>query len=231
MGRVLSIVICFSILLVGAGYPVAVSLGAVPSILNGGERSQSTATPTTAAPTATSVRKPSIEETDAILSKLKPLSSQGTSAKKEVPIELPKRILIPSIDVDAGFEFVGMAADGAMDVPKDPQKVAWYCLGPKPGELGNAILAGHVDWGGSTGVFWRLYSLNPGEMVEIVAVDNKRYQFIVQWQKWYDADKAPVEQVFAQRGVSELTMITCGGVFDQKTKQYLSRLVVRAIGR
>ena len=80
-------------------------------------------------------------------------------------------------------------------------------------------------------MFWRLYSLNPGEMVEIVAVDNKRYQFIVQWQKWYDADKAPVEQVFAQRGVSELTMITCGGVFDQKTKQYLSRLVVRAIGR
>lgn len=232
MRRVLSIAIVFSVLvLLGAGYPVAKSLGAPAFVFSGAVNSPATATPTLAAATATPSSKTPTEDTAEILSKLKPRPDQVVSPSKEVPVQLPKRITIASIDVDAGFEFVGMTPEGAMDVPKDPQKVAWYRLGPRPGEIGNAIVAGHVDWGGKAAVFWRLSDLNPGDVIELVAADEKRYQFIVQWQRWYDADKAPVAQLFAQGGVPELTMITCGGVFDQKTRQYLSRLVVRAVRR
>ncbi len=145
-----------------------------------------------------------------------------------VAVELPRRIRIPSIGVEAGFEYVGLTADGAMDIPKDPNEVAWYSLGPRPGEPGNAVIAGHVDWGGKTAVFWRLDDLKAGDVVQVVAVDERVYEFVVLWQRWYDAEAAPVAEVFAQSDANEITLITCGGVFDRKSRQYLSRLVVRA---
>lgn len=231
MGRVKGLVIIISLmLLAGASYPLVKSIGTTPAAVDGDIDDSATATPTVVA-TATSPRNTSIEEAVEILSKLKPPPGQGISTRSEIPVQLPKRITIEAIGVDAGFEFVGLAPDGAMDIPKDPQKVAWYRQGPRPGELGNAIVAGHVDWGGKTAVFWRLGELNPGDVVEVTAADERMYQFIVQWQRWYDADKAPVDQLLAQGDTPELTMITCGGLFDQKTRQYLSRLVVRAVRR
>jgi len=37
----------------------------------------------------------------------------------------------------------------------------WYTGAPTPGELGPAIITGHVDWGGHPGVFFNLRNLNP----------------------------------------------------------------------
>lgn len=153
------------------------------------------------------------------------------AAAQRVAVELPKRVRIPSIGVEAGFEYVGRTADGAMDIPKNPNDVAWYSLGPRPGEPGNAVIAGHVDWGGKTAVFWKLDDLKAGDVVQVVAVDGRVYEFVVQWQRLYDAETAPVSEVFAQSDATEITLITCGGVFDRQTRQYLSRLVVRAVLR
>lgn len=143
-------------------------------------------------------------------------------------VELPIRLRVPALGVDADVEYVELAEDGAMDVPKEPGNVAWYQPGPKPGEPGNAIIAGHVDWGGRTAVFWGLRTLTPGDVIQVVAGDGVRYEFVVDWLKWYDAETASVDQVFGQSGDTELTLITCGGSFDQRTRQYLSRLVVRS---
>ncbi len=143
-------------------------------------------------------------------------------------MELPKLVRIPSIGVEARFEYVGLTPDGAMDIPKDPNDVAWYSLGPRPGEPGNAVIAGHVDWGGKTAVFWKLDELKAGAIVQVLAVDGRMYEFVVQSLRWYDAETAPVSEVFAQSDATEVTLITCGGVFDRESRQYLSRLVVRA---
>jgi len=150
---------------------------------------------------------------------------------REPAVALPRQIRIPAIGVDAPFEFVGLTADGAMDVPKDPAKVAWYQLGPRPGELGNAVIAGHVDWGGKAAVFWDLGKLQEGDIIEIVAADDRKYQFAVQWQRWYDSAAASVEEVFGQSEAREVTLITCGGIFDRQIHQYKSRLVVRGLLR
>jgi sortase (surface protein transpeptidase) len=48
------------------------------------------------------------------------------------------------------------------------------------------------------------------------------------FSRWYDANTANVDEVFRQTSQQEVTLITCGGVFDQAAHQYLSRLVVRA---
>ena len=134
---------------------------------------------------------------------------------------------MPAINVDAGIEPLGLTPDKAMEAPKDPDKVGWYRLGPRPGESGNALVDGHVDWGQKTRVFWGLRNLKPGDMVIVTDADGKKHEFAVQWSKWYDAN-ASVSDSFAQSDQTELTMITCGGEFDHTTRQYLSRLVVRA---
>ncbi|HEX2923100.1 MAG TPA: class F sortase [Chloroflexota bacterium] len=170
------------------------------------------------------------EELSRALGKLTAKPEPGNAAR-ETAVELPKRLRIPSIGVDAGVEYVGLAADGAMDVPRDANHVAWYKLGPRPGAVGNAVIAGHVDWGGKVAVFWQLGQLKPGDTIEVVAADDRKYEFVVQWQKWYDASTAPVQEVFGQAGVAEVTLISCGGEFDKKSRQYLSRIVVRGILR
>lgn len=145
-----------------------------------------------------------------------------------VPVAEPKRLQIPSIGVDAAVEYVGLAEDGSMDVPKDPTEVAWYKLGPKPGENGNAVIAGHVDWGGKVMPFWGLKDLKAGDTVTVIATDGKKYDFAVESSKWYTAEGAPVEEVFKSSSTPEITLITCGGTFDRVHRQYLDRLVVRA---
>jgi hypothetical protein len=65
---------------------------------------------------------------------------------QEKPSGLPVRLKIPSIGVDARIKPVGLTADGAMDVPAGPADVAWFDLGPRPGEIGSAVVAGHY-WG------------------------------------------------------------------------------------
>jgi sortase (surface protein transpeptidase) len=149
------------------------------------------------------------------------------------PVANPQRIQIPAIEVDAAFEYVGLTEEQAMDVPKDPAKVAWYKDGPRPGEKGNSIVGGHIDWGGSLQVFGLLKSLGPGDVVTVTAEDGRKFDFVVQWSRSFDFDAggAALGEIFGSSDKTELTMITCGGTFDRATHNYLERLVVRAVMR
>lgn len=146
------------------------------------------------------------------------------------PVGQPTRIQVPAARVDTGFEYAGLLPNGAMDVPKNPDEVAWYKLGPKPGEKGNAIVAGHVDWGGKVRVFYPLKDLKPGDSVTVTDENGRKYEFDVKWSKWYpwNAPDTDIQEVYQQSDRTELTLITCGGEFDHATRNYLNRLVVRA---
>ena len=48
---------------------------------------------------------------------------------------------------------LGLQADGSMQVPPAPFPAGWYTGSPTPGELGPAVLAGHVHWNEQPGVF------------------------------------------------------------------------------
>lgn len=241
MGRVgPGLLVITVLLLVAASYPAPAAVGYTgqpragkaegwPAEATDAGGNQPPAAPSRIGPVATPTATK--EEVGLALAKLRSRPEQTTARTREAAVELPRRIRIPALEVEAGFEFVGLAEDGTMDVPKDPNQVAWYRLGPRPGEQGNAVVAGHVDWGGKAAVFWGLSRLKPGDSVEVIAADERKYEFTVQWLRWYDADRAPVEEVFGQSEATELTLITCGGAFDQKTRQYLSRVVARAVLR
>ena len=78
----------------------------------------------------------------------------------EARIGLPIRLKIPAIKVDANLEYVGLTPDGSVGVPKSLSNAAWFNLGPRPGETGNAIIDGHFGWiRGVPGAFNDLYKL------------------------------------------------------------------------
>lgn len=144
------------------------------------------------------------------------------------PRVLPK-LKIPQLNIDAPMQPVGLTADGAMDAPTDGQSVAWYSLGPFPGSAGNAILAGHVDWGQRAAVFRELKNLAPGASLYLDFDRGADLQYQVTWVEQYRAQAAPLNKVFDNMVGSALTLITCGGPFDNRTRTYQDRIVVRAI--
>jgi len=158
------------------------------------------------------------------------LAAPASAAQTTVDAtQIPVYVSIPALGMQAPVVPLGLEDDGAMAAPTDPDTVGWYELGPGIGGPGNAILAGHVDWGGSLRVFGLLRQLVPGDEVVVSDEAGNWFTYRVSWSRMVDADSAPVDEIFAQGSGEELTLITCGGTFDRAIHQYLSRLIVRAV--
>jgi sortase (surface protein transpeptidase) len=141
---------------------------------------------------------------------------------------VPTSIEIPRIGTRAIVVPLGEDAEGTLDAPADPDTVGWYALGTGLGVAGNALLDGHVDWGGRLRVFGRLSVLEPGDTVLLTDADEQLYTYAVTWTRLYDAADAPLDEIYAPTDGETITLITCGGAFDQAARMYVSRWVVRA---
>lgn len=144
--------------------------------------------------------------------------------------DLPVRIVIPRINVAADFEFVGLTDDGAMDVPKDPANVAWYNPGPRPGEAGSAVIAGHYGrWkNGKSSVFDNLHILRPGDKIYVTDDAGATIVFTVREARRYDPDADAGDVFGSSDGKAHLNLVTCEGVWDESTQEYSKRLVIFA---
>lgn len=141
---------------------------------------------------------------------------------------LPARLKIPGINIDATVEFVGLTSQGTMGVPKGPDDVGWYELGPRPGESGSAVMAGHYGtWkNGQGSVFDNLHKLSKGDKLYIEDEKGVTVTFIVRESRSYDP-KADAGDVFSSDDEkSHLNLITCEGIWNKTSKSYSERLVV-----
>lgn len=145
-------------------------------------------------------------------------------------VAAPARIVIPAASVDAPVVRVGVDGSGRMGTPRTAHEVGWY--GPSPGEAGNALLAGHVDWlqDGKPvrGAFYLLRKAQPGDEVTIYTADGETLTFRVAWVRYFEADNAPVEEIAGPTAEPSITLITCGGDLDRTLQSYSHRWVVRA---
>ena len=141
----------------------------------------------------------------------------------------PVRLVQPRLGIDAPIVPLGLDADGAMAAPSDPDTVGWWSLGADTASDGNVVLAGHVNWGGRLRAFGRLFQAQPGDVFYVTDAIGEEYGYTVTWARMYDADSAPLDEIFLPDGPGhQLTLITCGGRFDSADRLYLDRLVVRA---
>jgi hypothetical protein len=175
-------------------------------------------------------------------------TSPGARASVQQPVDVinarrgladlaPKRLIIPKLHLDAPILAVGADASGAMLAPRvggpgDPiwNSVYWWDVGVTPGQLGNAVIAGHVNKpDGSPSTFTRLAALAPGDKIEVVTESGRVLTFTVR------AKNAPLVyvrktndptmgRIFGPALTSNLNLMTCWGEWDGK--EYNRRLVI-----
>jgi LPXTG-site transpeptidase (sortase) family protein len=58
----------------------------------------------------------------------------------------------------------GLRTDGSMDTPANLWTSSWLADGPRPGQSGNAVIAGHRGVG-TPGLFSHLDNLRPGDRI------------------------------------------------------------------
>lgn len=139
----------------------------------------------------------------------------------------PDRLVVPSLGLDADVMDLGLAGDGTLEVPPGAFPAGWYTGSPTPGELGPAVVAGHVSWNGTPGVFEDLDDLGSGDSVEVVREDGSTAQFVVTRTEDYDKDEFPTEAVYGDLDHAGLRLITCGGL-DPASGVYEDNVVVFA---
>ncbi|MDX1765548.1 MAG: class F sortase [Candidatus Saccharimonadales bacterium] len=145
------------------------------------------------------------------------------------PRSTPTRIIADSISLDASITTVGKEDDGTLGTPPFTEDIAgWYKLGPSPGELGPAIINGHVGTYRGWSVFKDLHKLGPGDEISIKRKDNTTVQFVVTKVDQYDINNFPTDNVYSDIDHAGLRLITCGGTFDSSSKRYSHNTVVYA---
>jgi sortase (surface protein transpeptidase) len=151
-----------------------------------------------------------------------------SNASDPQAIAPPTRLVIPAIGVDTLVVPLGRAPDGSALVPSGTTYTSWYDLGPRPGQLGPAVVLGHIDSYTGPGVFFRLRSLLPGDDV-MVQAGQKLLRFEVWKLQTYPKDHFDTSAVFGPTPVPELRLITCGGPFDTSIGHYEDNVVVFAV--
>jgi LPXTG-site transpeptidase (sortase) family protein len=156
-----------------------------------------------------------------------PMSSSLPQDLRQVRAELPVRLVIPALNIDATIEYVGLTLQGAMAVPTGPTSTAWFDLGPRPGENGSAVIAGHEGWkDGVRAVFDDLYKLRIGDKVYVEDGQNATTTFVVHGIRTYDQNGDAAEIFNSDDGRAHLNLITCEGIWNAAEKSYSNRLVV-----
>lgn len=162
-----------------------------------------------------------------------PYRAQGEAAPPPImalPMAKPERVRIPKIKVDAPVRSLGLDKDGWLEVPplSRPNLTGWYRLGPSPGQLGPAVIVGHVNSKTGPAVFARLNTLREGDAVEVERADGRVAVFTVDEVERVHKRRFPTARVYGNLPHAGLRLITCGGEFDPRSGSYDDNVIVYA---
>ena len=156
-----------------------------------------------------------------------PAAARGPVLHQSLPVSVD----IPAIGVQSTLLHLGRNQDGTMAVPNlttSADEAAWYKYSVTPGQVGTAVIEGHVDSYAGPAVFFRLGALRPGNHINVTLADGITAVFRVTGVREYAKDEYPANTVYAPANYAALRLITCGGGFDPATGRYLSSVVVFA---
>jgi hypothetical protein len=150
------------------------------------------------------------------------------SARGYQATPVPVRVDIPRIRVSSSLGRLGRAPDGTVEVPRRFDVAGWYALGTRPGDPGSAVILGHVDSTSGPAVFFRLRELRRGDEIRVGRADGSSLRFVVERTEQYDKQRFPTDDVYYPTLTPGLRLVTCGGLFDHRTRHYRSNIIVFA---
>jgi hypothetical protein len=148
-----------------------------------------------------------------------------------LPASSPTHLDVPAIGVSSDLVQLGLQPDNTVEVPPlaKASRAGWYRGSPTPGELGPAVILGHVDsveYGPA--VFFELGALRPSDRITVTRSDHTAAVFSVDRVVSYPKDSFPTLEVYGNTDHAALRLITCGGQFDPSSHNYLDNIVVYA---
>jgi LPXTG-site transpeptidase (sortase) family protein len=213
---------------------VLTGCGASPAAAAPTPEAASTPTPAT----STSAQPPSSEPPSSEPPSSEPPAPAGAAASTAVqpptmPASAPVSLSVPAIGIDSPLIELGRNPDGTIEVPPldDPDATTgWYRGSPTPGEVGPAIILGHVDsrrYG--PGVFHDLRELRTGDAIDVARADGSVAHFAVDSVREVPKSDFPTLEVYGNLDHAGLRLITCGGQFDRDAASYQSNIIVFAL--
>lgn len=166
----------------------------------------------------------------ALPSRAAPSSASGPApaATPIVAASAPVSVLVPAVGIRSPLVRLGLTTEGALGVPADFSRAGWYVGGPRPGDAGPAVIAGHVDSRSGPAVFYRLRELRVGDQIRVGRRDGSEVTFAVTDVRQYPKNAFPTRDVYGAVPNPQLRLITCAGAFDAERSSYRSNLVVFA---
>jgi len=166
-------------------------------------------------------------------------SSPGTSAapapaddfvsSRTYPtVAAPVRLRIPAMRVRSRIINLGLRSDGAVQVPGSTAVAGWYDQGPRPGQPGPAVILGHVDSTHGPGIFFDLYRVRAGTLIEVDRADGSTASFRVTKVSKVAKTRFPTDLVYAPTLDPTLRLVTCGGSFDPARGSYRDNIIAFA---
>lgn len=158
-----------------------------------------------------------------------PLIPQPTGTTSR-PVPAPTSLEIPAVKVRMPLTSVTLDARGDMELPQSPDVAGWYRYGPAPGsEAGAAVIAAHVDTPKEgVGPLAVLDELEPGTEV-VVRSGRVVTRYVIESVRTIDKGGLDLRALFARDGPPRLHLVTCGGEFDRRTRQYADNVVAVAV--
>jgi len=155
-----------------------------------------------------------------------PLVRPRQNSDPVAPRSAPVGLRIPAIDLETSLSELGLNPDRTVQVPTNFAEPGWFRLGPTPGQVGSAVILGHVDSREGPAVFYLLRFLKAGDRIAVSLADGRVAHFVVDKVGTYPNEDFPARQVYASHGYSALQLVTCGGDFDIPTDSYQANVVV-----
>ncbi|GIF47481.1 sortase family protein [Asanoa ferruginea] len=142
----------------------------------------------------------------------------------------PASISIKRINLRAKIINLGIKSDGTLEVPplNKAELAGWYSRGPSPGEIGNAVVVGHVTTAKATAVFFKLGLLRPKDAITITRKDGSTAKFTVDGVRSYAKKAFPTDLVYGPSAKPSLRLVTCGGDFNSRIHSYEDNVIVFA---
>jgi sortase (surface protein transpeptidase) len=162
-----------------------------------------------------------------------PTAAVGPATPKEPSLRrsAPVSVVIPEIGVRSPLLRLGLNPDGSIQVPDvttSADEAAWYKNSVTPGQIGTAVIEGHVDSRVGPAIFFRLGALHPGDHIDVTLADGMTAVFRVTGVREYTKNDFPSEMIYGPTNYASLRVVTCGGTFDYASGHYLGSVVVFA---
>jgi sortase (surface protein transpeptidase) len=158
-------------------------------------------------------------------------SPEPADSVPTLPRSVPLRLDIPAIKVHSRVTSLGLQPDGTVEVPPltANSPAGWYKYLATPGELGPAVILGHVDSArNGPAVFYRLGELRRGDTVSVTRADGAVATFAVRSVNQVPKSEFPTKAVYGPTSAAELRLVTCGGTFDRSRRSYQDNIIVFA---